>query len=478
MGVDVHKEVHVACLYSFNEDNSVYKEIREFRTNNEGIRSLSEWAFETKVPFVVMESTGVYWRSLCTSLVSYGVPCKIVNAYHVKNLPGHKTDKKDAEWLAKITCAGLVKASFVPDEQLNGLRTLSKLSTTLTHELSAAKNRLNKILVENGVRLDLICSDIHGVTGRKLLGAILEGKSPCEAAQLAGRRLRASRNEIEQALSSNLGSRKIYVQKYYRQVLILEEEVRLAKEDLLEAAAPYSEYVDLLKTIPGISDISAIKILAETGIDMTQFETAARLSSWAGVSPGNNESAGKRKSGKTTRGNQRLKTYLCECAHAAVKTKSQLSLKFHKVCVRRGFKKAIGAVAHKIARIIFCMISRKETYREMPVDNRKGKTNKVEEAKATPLETQVISSPEIVGHQEKETTIVEVKAEKELFERPEVSQKVNLGTNAIEQPVEKRPVGRPKGSKKIKIGVEAVEQAVDKKPRGRPKGSGKKKVLL
>jgi transposase len=447
IGVDVHKEENVACYYRPLGQDMYEKEIRRFSTLHSGIQELCRWAKQKNVAKVFMESTGVYWVTLSRALAEHGLDASVVNPYHIKNIPGRKTDTADSEWIAKVGSCGLVKSSFTPDSLMFRLRQLSKIHTKLVKERTSWKNSLNKVLVEAGLRLDIAATDAHGVSSRMMLEALMNGLGPEEALRRAGNRLKTPKNILRDALECNEDLvRDTAVNWHYKKVVEAEEQVSQISDELIAAASPIMEYVNRLMTIPGINEISAIKILSEIGSDMTKFGSPEKLSSWAGVCPGNNESAGKRKSGKTVKGNRRIRTILIECAHAAAKSKSALSDKFKILHFRRGYKKAIVAIAHKIVRIIYCIISRQEVYNDLTVNYTKEMVKK--------------NAPRWI----KQLSMFGL---------------IALTSTSVKESVtskEKKPKSEPKKPMVAKSCASAIDQPVaEKRPRGRPKGSGKKK---
>ena len=470
LAVDVHKEKNVACLLLPIGKDKYKIEKREFNTLCSGNNALAQWAVETNASRVVMESTGPLWIPVSRTCSDHDVECYVVNAYHVKNVPGRKTDTEDSEWLAKVACCGLVNPSFTPTSLMFMLRQLSKIHTSIVKDRCCWKNRLNKTLIEAGVRLDCIASDIHGATSREMLECLLQGGTPEKAVEIAGNRLKASPELILDALKGSVDiTGDVVINWHVNKVRELDAQLCEMHDVLSKAASPFDEYIKLLVTMPGVDEIAAIKILAEIGTDMSKFGSPEKISSWAGVCPGNNESAGKRKSGRSTKGNERLKYILVECAQAAVKTDCQLREKFRSLLPRCRFTKALIAIAHKMLRIIYCMISRKEHYKDNTVDFFK-----------------LLSRPhpprwaeEAIQHMP--TLWAEVLAKIAATKRPRGRPKgagEKAKTLAEREPVAtKMPRERPKGSgEKTKTLAEPEREPVaTKRPRGRPKESGRKK---
>jgi transposase len=354
--------------------------------------ALADWLTEASITHVAMESTGEYWTPVY-NLLEGTFTVFLVNAAHVKNVPGRKTDKADARWLAKLMRFGLLQASFIPPQGQRDVRDLTRYRTKLVQERVREVNRLQGVLERANIKLASVASDIMGVSGRAMLEALIAGKAdPATMANLAKRRMRAKLPLLEQALTG-------VVRDHHRQLLALQlahidflDEQIAALNTTIETAlralgadeqpspppvpgapalaesAPltFTRAVELLDTIPGIDQRGAEVIVTEIGIDMARFETAPRLAAWAGVAPGNDESAGKQRSGKTRKGNRPLRAILTQLAHAAVRTKgTYLSALYQRLAARRGKQRAIIAVAHSIMKSIFYMLSRNVPYHEL-----------------------------------------------------------------------------------------------------------------
>ena len=369
IGLDVHQAQITACAIIEDADGTVRIEQRQFGAFKRDRRALADWAAALSPDEVVMESTGIYWKSPYAALEVVGIRAQVVNARHVKNVPGRKTDVGDAQWLATLARAGLLRGSFVPPAKLRELRLISRQRQKLVGQLASEKNRLHKVLTDGGVRLGVVVSDLHGQSARAMVKAIIDGQSPHEVLQLASRRLKASREEIFDALQGELtDSHRFVLDELMRH--IEEIEARIARFDarLLDALTDERNALALLQTLPGVDLIGAAMLLVEIGTDMDVFGSADRLASWVGICPGNNESAGKRKSGRVRKGNPYVRRLLCEFAHAASRTQSVFQSKFQSLIVRRGHKRAIVALAHKILRTIFFMLNRGEHYRDSATD--------------------------------------------------------------------------------------------------------------
>lgn len=369
IGLDVHQSQITACAIIEEADGTTRIEQRQFGAFKRDRRALADWAASLLPDEVVMESTGIYWKSPYAALEAVGIRGQVVNARHVKNVPGRKTDVGDAQWLATLARAGLLRGSFVPPMLLRELRLISRQRQKLVGQLASEKNRLHKVLTDGGIRLGVVVSDLHGQSARAMVKAIILGQPPHEVLQFASRRLKASREEIFDALQGELtDSHRFVLDELMRH--IEEIEARIARFDarLLDGLKGQRNTLALLQTLPGIDLIGAAMLLVEIGSDMDAFGSADRLASWVGICPGNNESAGKRKSGRVRKGNLYVRRLLCEFAHAASRTKSVFQSKFKSLVLRRGHKRSIVALAHKILRTIFFMIKRREHYRDSATD--------------------------------------------------------------------------------------------------------------
>ena len=369
IGLDIHQAQITACALIEEPDGSMRIEQRQFGGFKRDRRDLATWVASLHPDEVVMESTGIYWKSPYAALEAAGIRAKVVNARHVKNVPGRKTDVGDAHWLATLARAGLLRGSFVPPAKLRELRLIARQRQKLVGQLASEKNRLHKVLTDGGVRLGVVVSDLHGKSARAMVKAIIAGQPPHEVLRLASRRLKASREEIFDALQGDLTTSHRFVLDELMQH-IEEIEARITRFDarLLGELESERNALALLQTIPGVDLIGAVMLLVEIGSDMDAFGSPDRLASWVGICPGNNESAGKRKSGHVRKGNLYVRRLLCEFAHAASRTTSMFKSKFQALLVRRGYKRAIVAIGHKILRTIFFMLKRREHYRDSATD--------------------------------------------------------------------------------------------------------------
>jgi transposase len=369
IGLDIHQAQVTACAIIGNPDGTVEVERRQFGGFKKDRRALADWCATWQPDAVVMESTGIYWKSPYAALEQVGIRAQVVNARHVKQVPGRKTDVGDAEWLAMLARAGLLRGSFVPPAPLRELRLIARQRQKLVGMLASEKNRLHKVLTDGGIRLGVVVSDIHGQSARAMIKALIQGATPQEVLSLASHRLKASREEILDALQGDLSAcHRFVLDEVMHHIEALEAQIARFDTRLLDGLAPQQHALALLQTLPGVDTIGAALLLVEIGDDMKAFGSADRLASWAGLCPGNNESAGKRKSGRTRKGNPYVRRVLCECAHAASRTQCALRTKFQNLVVRRGHKRSIIALAHKMLRIIYFMLSRGTYYRDAATD--------------------------------------------------------------------------------------------------------------
>lgn len=369
IGLDVHQRQITACAITTDADGQVRVEHREFGAFKRDRRALAKWCEARAPDAVVMESTGIYWKSPYVALERVGIRALVVNARHVKNVPGRKTDIADAQWLAVLARAGLLRGSFIPPETLRHLRLVTRQRHKLSRMLAAEKNRLHKVLADGGVRLSTVVSDLHGQSARAMVRALIDGQSPAQVLALASRRLKAPRQEILASLDGELGDdHRFVLAQLLEHIEQLESRIQAFNARLLAGLESHRELLQLLQTLPGVDRIGAAMLLVEIGTEMEAFGSPERLASWVGICPGNNESAGKRKSGRIRQGNPHIRRLLCEFAHAARRTRCGLQAKYHSLAARRGNKRAIVALAHKMLRIIYFMIERRDYYRDSDVD--------------------------------------------------------------------------------------------------------------
>jgi transposase len=366
-GLDVHQATVVACVIVGSANTRPRKVVRTFRTFTADLLALSDWLLSEGVTHVGMEGTGVYWKPVYTVLEG-NFHLIVGNAQHIKNVPGRKTDVKDSEWLADLVRHGLIAASFVPPKPIRELRDLVRYRRKLVEARSAERNRLLKLLESAGIKLSSVATNAFGVSGMAMLRALIDGQlSPAEMARLAKGKLRAKIESLQLALQGQ-------VAEHHRAVLRLQlqrlehTDADLQQLDALieERLVPYADAVSALRTLPGVERVVAATIVAELGTDMTVFHSPQHLASWAGLCPGNFESAGKRSSSRTLAGNIGLKTALVEAANAAVKKRdTYLKDKFGKLRARRGHKRAIIAIAHKLLIAAFHILSTGQPYQDL-----------------------------------------------------------------------------------------------------------------
>ena len=365
-GLDVHKKMLVACLILLGADGQRHKELRTFRTMMADLLALRDWLTAAGCTHVAMESTGVYWKPIYNVLDGQ-VEVLVVNAQHLKAVPGRKTDVHDAEWLADLLQHGLLRASYIPSAAQRQVRELTRTRTRLVQQRSQTINRLQKVLEDSNIKLASVVSDIMGMSAQAILKALLEGQTdPSLLADLAQGRLRAKREQLEHALVGSFQPHhRFLIQEHLTHIDYLDEAIARLSREIAEQLRPYERLLGLLDTIVGINRRLAEVVLAEIGTDVQRFATAKHLASWAGMCPGNDQSAGKRLSGRTRKGNRWLRTALMEAAHAAARTKnSYFSAQYRRLGSRRGKQKALVAVAHSILVIIYVVMSRQEDYRE------------------------------------------------------------------------------------------------------------------
>lgn len=369
IALDAHQAKITACAIIEHDDGRVEISHSEFGTFKRDRRALAQWARQLAPDVVVMESTGVYWKSPFAALEAVGIVAWVVNARHVKAVPGRKTDMADVQWLATLARAGLLRGSFVPPVQMRKLRLVSRQRQKLVGMCSAEKNRLHKVLVDAGIRLNVVVSDIHGSTARAMIKALIAERPLHEVLERKGR-LRADRSELFEALSAEQfnAMHRFVADEVLQHIEQLEQRIAKLDHYLLDALKAYEPQLTLLQTIPGIDRQGAAMLLVEIGADMTVFGSAERIASWVGTCPGNNESAGKRKSGRIRRGNAWVRRLLCEFAQAAARTRCGLKAKFDALVIRKGYKKSIVALAHKMLRIIYALLSNGTHYQDSSVD--------------------------------------------------------------------------------------------------------------
>jgi len=366
-GLDVHKKVIVACLRSFDAAGQLSKQVRTFGTTTLELLSLSDWLVAAGCTHVAMESTGVYWKPVYNILEGQ-MELLVVNAQQIKQVPGRKTDVKDAEWMAELLQHGLLKSSFIPPRFQRELRDLTRYRTSLVRERARIVNRLQKVLEDANLKLAGVATDVMGVSARAMLEALLAGQTdPEQLAELAKGRLRQKMPQLKQALTGRVRQHhRFLIAEQLSHIDFLDEAIEHLSAEIGERLLPFEEEVRLLDTLPGIDRWIAEDLLAEIGPDMSRFPSGHHLASWAGMCPGNHESAGKRHSGKIRKGSPWLRRDLIEAAHGASHTKdTYLASQYHRLAGRKGKKKALVAVGHSILVIVYYLLSRKQPYRNL-----------------------------------------------------------------------------------------------------------------
>jgi transposase len=366
-GLDVHQKSVVACVLLTAEDGTVQREVRTCGTMTVDLLALNDWLNAHQVEQVAMESTGVYWRPVF-NLLEADHPILLVNAQHLQRVPGRKTDVKDSEWLADLLRHGLLQASFIPPQPVRELRELTRYRKTLVQARTQEINRLHKVLESANVKLGAVASDILGTSGRDMLAALVAGtQDPEMLAELARGRLRAKLPALRQALDGRVSAQhRILLRHLLAHLEFLEAQLAALTTEIEAALTPFAEAVALLQTMPGVAEGTASAIVAEIGTDMSRFPSAAHLASWAGLCPGNRQSAGKRLSGRIRPGNVWLRAALGEAAWAAIHiSDAYVAGLYHRLARRRGKQKAIVAVAHSLLVSIYHMLRDHQPYHDL-----------------------------------------------------------------------------------------------------------------
>ena len=365
-GLDVHKRTVVACVRRVDPAGKVLKNTRTFATMTRDLLNLADWLTAQGVNVVAMESTGTYWKPVF-NLLEPRLSVVLVNAHHIKQVPGRKTDVKDSEWIAQLLQHGLLRASFIPPRPTRELRDLTRQRTQLIGEKTAVANRIQKVLEDANIKLGSVASNVLGVSGRDMIEAIIRGElDPIKLAERARRRLRGKIPQLRMALQGSVTEHHRFLLRTLMDHLgHLERLIGCHNDRIAEALGPSEELIDRITTIPGVDRRVAEVVLAEIGLEMGRFPTAGHLSSWAGMASGNHESAGKHQSGRTTPGNCWLKTALVQAAWAARRAKgTRLAEKFNRIARGRGVKRAAVAVGHTILVIIYHLMKEGTSYQE------------------------------------------------------------------------------------------------------------------
>ena len=369
-GIDVHKKTITACLMTGAAGKPPKKTIRTYSTMTQDLLACRDWLVSEGCTHAVLESTGVYWKPLF-NVLEEAIEVVLANARHIKNVPGRKTDVKDCEWLAQLLRHGLVRGSFIPPKPIRQLRDLTRYRQKLVQQRSSEINRLQKFLEDANIKLSAVLSDINGVSAQEMIQHLIaDDMDPQQMAELAKGRLRNKLPELETALVGYLSDHQRLLLKVSLQMIgSFDEAIAKLSQQIDVQMKPFESTAERLQTLPGVKKNCAERIVAEIGVDMSRFPSDAHLSSWAGISPGNNESAGKRYSGRITPGNKWLKSCLTEAAWAASRTKkTYLKARYHRLAARRGKKRAIVAVGHKLLIMAYHIIKEQSTYQELGAD--------------------------------------------------------------------------------------------------------------
>jgi transposase len=357
-GLDVHKKTVSACIIVCEAEGAKQQQMRVFGTFTSDLLALADWLKKAGVTHLAMEATGVYWRPVWAVLEGQ-FEQMLVNPQHIQAVPGRKTDAKDCEWIADLLQHGLLRGSFVPPTPIQDLRDLTRYRAELRQSQTRVANRIQKFLEQANLKLSSVASNALGVSGRQMLEAIIAGQdNPEQLAQLARGRLKSKVAELEQALQGRVRDHhRLLLAEYLDEWKALGERIKRIEAEIDKQIRPFEQAVALWQTIPGVDRVTACNLVAEVGVDMKQFPTAQHLASWSALCPGNHESAGKRKSGKTRDGNKWLRRSLCQAAWAGTRKKNcYLSAQFKRLAARRGAKRAVMAVAHTMLIIGYHML--------------------------------------------------------------------------------------------------------------------------
>jgi transposase len=369
-GLDVHKQTVAACVRVPGSKGAREQHVRTFGTTAAELLALRDWLEAHEVTHVAMESTGVYWKPIYYVLEER-FTCLLVNAAHVKQVPGRKTDVQDCVWIAQLLEHGLLRGSFVPPAPIRELRDLTRYRKVLIQDRTREANRLHKLLEDAGIKLASVATDILGISGRAMLEALVRGTTDPEVlAELARGKLRAKLPALRQALRGQFRPHHAFlVSQLLAHLDYVDETITTLSGRIEEVIVPFADELARLDTIHGVGRRTAEVLIAELGVDMTQFPSDRHLASWAGLCPGNNESAGKHRSGKTRRGNRWLRAALTEAALAAIRTSnSAFTARYRRIMRHRGHKKAVLAVAHAMLVTAYHLLARQTTYQELGAD--------------------------------------------------------------------------------------------------------------
>ena len=370
-GLDVHKDTVVACVRLVIDGKTV-KEVRTFSTTTADLMALSQWLAENKCTHIAMESTGVYWKPVWHILADGEFELVLANAAHIKGVPGRKSDVKDADWVSDLLAHGLIRASFVPDSPTQEMRTLIRTRKQLSREQARHILRVQKTLEDANIKLDSVISDLMGVSGRKMIEALIAGqRDPVKLARLADPRVKASQETLRQALRGRVTKQhRFLLRLHLDQIDGIDAAIAKIDREVEAAIAPFRTAVEQISSVPGVKNLAALQIISEIGTDMKRFPSDANLVSWACICPRSDESAGKRRSTRIRKGSPWLKTALVQSAHSAVRMKgTYFQALFHRIRSRRGVKKAIVAVAASILTAIYHMLKDGTMFQDLGADH-------------------------------------------------------------------------------------------------------------
>lgn len=365
-GLDVHKKNITACIVTLEG-----KEIKTFKTHTAELLTLIEWIQEKCCTHVAMESTGVYWKPIMNLLEVKDITVLVVNAQHMKAVPGRKTDVKDAEWIANLLRHGLLTPSYIPDRSQREVRELVRYRRSLIDERAREYNRVQKVLEGANIKLSSVISDVMGKSGRDMLEAMIQGEEdPAILSEFAQRRMKQKKEELKTALQGTMQShQRLMLKTMLAHTDFLDEQIIELDTEVAKRLGPFLKDLERLDGIPGVGMRTAEQILAEVGTDMSRFPSAGHLCSWAGLVPGHNESAGKRKPSKTRKGNKHLRSALAEAANAVCRSDNYLGSQYRRISGRRGKQRAAIAVGHSILTIVYHVLKDPEqTYKELGSD--------------------------------------------------------------------------------------------------------------
>jgi len=370
-GLDVHKKTVVACVRRLDGRGRVSKQVKTFGTMTRDVLELGDWLSRHGVTHVAMESTGVYWKPVFHLLEGRFTEILLVNAQHIKNVPGRKTDVKDCEWIAQLLQCGLLRGSFVPPVEIRQLRDLTRQRSQLVADRARVANRIQKVLEDANIKLASVATDILGVSGRAMLEAMIRGESDPELlADMAKRRLRAKLPQLRQALLGKVTDHhRFLLRTLLEQVDGVERLIASYNNRIEEEMAPFAQARDRLQTIPGVDRRTAECMIAELGVKMDQFPSEGHLASWAGLCSGMNESAGKKRSARTRKGSRWLRQTMVQAAWAASHTKTTyLNAHYRRLAARRGRKRALVALAHTLLGIVYHVLKKGTVYADLGPD--------------------------------------------------------------------------------------------------------------